>query len=141
MEVVVYRALLLFSLLLSTYGYIAHGLPGLITGLLIGTFLCFGLGGLVVTKHAFGGIGGIFLWFLGFVGFMMGLFLFERYVIDGGPIPGKTFGPPNGMYVADKAMVLFGKWVSFNSSPGDYTFMIVFFVAGFIISGLLSGKR
>jgi hypothetical protein len=141
MEAVVFRALFLFSFLLSGYGFVVYGKPGLVTGLLIGTFLCFGLGGIVVTKKAFGGIGGVFLWFVGFVAFMTGMFLFERYVIDGGPIPGKTFGPPDGMYFADKVMTLFGRWVSFNSSPGDYTFALVFFVAGFVLSGLLTAKR
>lgn len=136
------RALLIFSLLLSGYGYYAHGWAGLICGFIIGTFLLFGIVGIVVTDGSMtGGLGALFAWFVGFVFLMMGMFWVERFVIDGGPIPGKTFGPPGGMYMADKVMVLFGQWVSFHSSPGDYSFMVVYLIVGFVLSALLSSKN
>jgi len=140
MDVIVYRGLFFFSVFLTAYGYLSDGAPGAVTGLIIGSFLCFGLVGLLVTKGVTGGIGGVFLWFIGFCSVTVGMFLFERYWIDGGPIPGKEFGPGGG-YFADKVMDLFGRWVTLGQPPGNYTYLVVILVVGFILSGLLGGTR
>ncbi len=140
MEVIVYRALFLCSVSLTVYGGITYGAPGAVAGLMMGCFLCFGLGGIVVTRGIFGGVGGIFLWFILFCGVSVGMFLFERYGVDGGALPGKKFGH-GGDYFADKVVDIVGRWGSLNASPGDYKFFVVFMVIGFILSGLLGGKK
>jgi hypothetical protein len=94
-----------------TVGFFSHGMPGAVAGLLLGLFIVFFLGGIVAGNGILGGLGGVILAFVCFVVVMTGMYLFERFKVDGGPIAGKKDGP-GGEYFADKVMDVFNSWLS-----------------------------
>lgn len=74
----------LAGLTLTVLGGIWHGMPGIVAGLMLTVFLMFFIGSIVITQGVFGGLGSLFFSFIGFFVIMVGMYLFEQQVIDGG---------------------------------------------------------
>jgi len=139
---------LLASVITTIVFTITSGIPGFVAGIITSAFFIFGASGIFFGRGLTGGLGGIFVWFIGVVILLVTMFLCEMYIIDGGSKKGKVYGP-GGDYFADKVIDTLGMgmdWMfSFLSKPNEipkYTPLLVFvFIFIFVIIGKLKNRN
>lgn len=137
------KVLAFIGLVILAYLSVKFGLAGFLAGMGIFLFFLFGLVPIFQGQGITCGIGGIFVWFIGFVAVIVGIFLFERDQM--GAVPG-TYDPATDKhsYLADRILNVFsngipdGGFVSSSTSHGMLTVSMI--IAGIIVIGAILAK-